>query len=216
MVGGKRSGAGRKPRGEFKGKSAMLTTRITPELRAGLEREARRNARSLSQEIEFRLKRSLQSKPKAGLARERDHNHALGMMAGKLAGQIESLTGMNWREDRFSHEALRAGLAALLARLAPPGEAKMPAAIRAQIELLPEIGEQISMPEGVGRACAYGLFDQIRMAEPPPVNHPPNEYYAEGFYWMPWVREKLNSDAVPGEFIGIRVKEKPKQNGDEE
>ena len=37
-------GAGRKPRGEFKGKSATLTTRITSETRAALDRAAQKVA----------------------------------------------------------------------------------------------------------------------------------------------------------------------------
>jgi len=212
MAGGKRARAGRKPGGEFR---AMITTRITPEVRAGLEREARRSGHKLSREIELRLKQSLQSRDTAGLQREREHNRALGATAGKLAGQIESLTGKNWREDRFTYEALRTGLAALLARLAPLGIVEMPAAIRAQIEQVPEISDQFGKPEGVGLASALGLFDQIRMAEPPPLGHPPSEYYAEGFYWMPWVREKLAIELEPGgQFVAIRMKKKPSQGGE--
>jgi len=48
-------GGGRKPAGEFKGKSATITTRVTPATRAALEQAASANGRSLSQEIESRL-----------------------------------------------------------------------------------------------------------------------------------------------------------------
>jgi hypothetical protein len=45
-------GGGRKPLGEFKGKTTTLTTRITPQTKAALERRAKQHGRSLSQEIE--------------------------------------------------------------------------------------------------------------------------------------------------------------------
>jgi hypothetical protein len=46
MVGKRAPGAGRKPRGEFRGKTATLTTRITPKTRAALERASRNSGRS--------------------------------------------------------------------------------------------------------------------------------------------------------------------------
>ena len=58
MAGKRAAGGGRKPKGPFKGKTETLTTRITPELRRGLQLEADRNSRSLSQEIELRLRYS--------------------------------------------------------------------------------------------------------------------------------------------------------------
>jgi hypothetical protein len=54
-------GAGRKPKGEFTGKSATITTRIRPDTRDALEKVARANRRSLSQEVEFRLRAGLLS-----------------------------------------------------------------------------------------------------------------------------------------------------------
>jgi hypothetical protein len=46
------------PKGEYVGKSAVLSTRITPDLREGLQNAANKSGRSLSQEIEYRLRRS--------------------------------------------------------------------------------------------------------------------------------------------------------------
>ena len=65
-------GAGAKPKGPFKGKSATLTTRITPETRVELERSAQELGRSLSQEVELRLhmlKPALEKIPDGELAR---------------------------------------------------------------------------------------------------------------------------------------------------
>lgn len=52
-------GGGRKPKGEIFGKRAVFSTRIQIETRQALERESARNKRSLSQEVEERLKASL-------------------------------------------------------------------------------------------------------------------------------------------------------------
>jgi hypothetical protein len=49
---------GRKPKGEYAGKSLVFSTRITPKTREDLERAANQSGRSLSQEVEYRLRRS--------------------------------------------------------------------------------------------------------------------------------------------------------------
>ena len=60
MVKRKRApGAGRKPKGEFAGKTATVTTRIMPDTREALEAAALASNRSLSQELELRLSTSI-------------------------------------------------------------------------------------------------------------------------------------------------------------
>lgn len=49
---------GPKPRGEYAGKSKVLSTRIRPDLRAALDAASKKSGRSLSQEIEYRLRRT--------------------------------------------------------------------------------------------------------------------------------------------------------------
>jgi hypothetical protein len=46
------------PKGEFAGQSAVLSTRIRPDTRRHLEAASKASGRSLSQEIEFRLRRT--------------------------------------------------------------------------------------------------------------------------------------------------------------
>lgn len=50
---------GRKPKGEYHDKVSVFSTRITAQLRADLVDASERNTRSLSQEVEHRLRRSL-------------------------------------------------------------------------------------------------------------------------------------------------------------
>jgi hypothetical protein len=55
-VGKKRRGPA--PKGDYAGKAKTINTRVTPDLRAWLERAAKQSRRSLSQEIETRLRRT--------------------------------------------------------------------------------------------------------------------------------------------------------------
>ena len=52
------SARGRRPKGEFKNKLATISTRVTSDTREALEGAAAKSGRSLSQEIEWRLRRS--------------------------------------------------------------------------------------------------------------------------------------------------------------
>src|SRR4051812_21078645 len=97
-------GAGRKPRGEFKNKSRTLTTRITAATREALERAAKKNSRSLSQEIEHRLDFSLNRDRQ--LARQ-GHIRALAELIALVGERVEESTKRDWLNDPFTAEALR-------------------------------------------------------------------------------------------------------------
>src|SRR5262245_31885794 len=94
-------GGGRKPTGPFKGKSSTLSTRITPETRAELERSARENERSLSQEVEFRLRAF--TRQNKGPSHVRALLDALSLLVAVLEGR----TGKSCLEDSFTAEAVR-------------------------------------------------------------------------------------------------------------
>ena len=122
-------GAGRKPRGEFQGKSAVLTTRITPETRALLERAAAKGKnRSLSQVAEKAIDEYLR-KPKHKPERGK-HIRALGEAVMLVAQYIERATGERWIDDAFTGEALRQGCSSLIAHFAPRGTPVTPRLIK--------------------------------------------------------------------------------------
>ena len=188
---------GRPPQGEYSGKSAVFSTRITPQLRSGLEREARRSGQSLSQEIERRLSQSL-SQRKTGLSLEKEHNQALAVLIGMLAGLLEMQTGRSWQEDRYTFDALRAaidflltGFAANFPEASPKGDMEIPALIRERVKHDPTVGQQYEKPQGAAVGSAYGLLQQLQHAEYPPERPPKNRHYGDLFYTLPWVREKL-------------------------
>jgi uncharacterized protein (DUF1778 family) len=123
-------GAGRKPKGEFVGKSATLTTRIRPDTRDALEKAARASKRSLSQEVEFRLR--------TGLEKSREtqrRNQALSYVVTLIAERIEASTGRSWLDDPFTGVALRYAIDAFVCRFGPAKD-------DASVEVPPKISEQ--------------------------------------------------------------------------
>lgn len=163
-VGRKRAaGGGRKPRGAFRGKSAVLTTRITPGTRKALESAAASSGRSLSQEVETRLRQSLEPH----YARE-GHIKALGELTKLLTEEIERLTGANWLTDRFTAEAVRYGVDYVLSHFAPQPKENFPVPAKLQqmaAELPGEMGEVYRRPEGI---ASMEALRQIALIEKAP------------------------------------------------
>ena len=54
---------GRVPKGEYAGKTEVMSFRITPDTKTALRRAAATSGRSLSQEAEHRLRRGLEPAP---------------------------------------------------------------------------------------------------------------------------------------------------------
>src|SRR5262249_47576826 len=102
-------GGGRKPRGA--GPAVQFNTRISPEVRRQLELVAKRNGRSLSREIEVRLRQSLAfEKEWEGIHK---HHHALARLVSIAARDVEGFIrppDKSWRDDVFAARALRAAL----------------------------------------------------------------------------------------------------------
>jgi hypothetical protein len=185
-------GAGRKPRGEFQGKSAVLTTRIMPETRVALERAAAKGKRSLSQEVEHGLRwylsTHLRRTPERG-----DHIRALGEAVSLVAQYIERATEQRWNEDAFTGEALRQGCTSLIAHFAPRGTPVTPRLIKETATRLPsKAAETYSDAAGVGVTEAGKVITSIeswnfrkledvqvsnRVIPGRPESHFPEEWY---------------------------------------
>src|SRR5262245_51272001 len=113
-------GGGRKSRGS--GPAVHFNTRIAPEIRQRLVQEAERNERSLSLEIENRLKNSLEFPKWVQKNFGENHNAALARLIARAADGVESVTGGRcWLEDPFTAHALRACIDLLLRQLIPEG-----------------------------------------------------------------------------------------------
>jgi TraY domain len=190
-------GAGRKPRGEFKGKTATLTTRITPETRAALERAAEKTNRSLSQEVEHRLDYSIR--------RDYEHNrnrHIRGLAEAIaiLTHWVERATQKRWIDDPFTAEALRRGIEFLVFHFGAPGTPEVPAEVPASVKdaaaRVPlQARDQSMTPAGVGHAEAGGLISWIEMnlneggrlsrsSPTPPEFLKPRKYYVPHEWYL--------------------------------
>ena len=144
----RRPGGGRKPRGEFSGKSAVFSTRITPQTRKQLDRAAADNDRSLSQEIEHRLRESFYPDQKRP-ARIR----ALGEMVKLTAEIIEQATGAAWLADGFTAGSLRHALDFLIDHFGPvraDQATEVPARVEEMASVMPPpLGEGYRRPIGL-------------------------------------------------------------------
>src|SRR5262245_44741948 len=162
-------GAGRPPRGEYTGKSATITTRIKPDTRLALEDAARANRRSLSQEIERRLRESLSE-------RQAGHIRAIGELAKIATERIEEVTGKDWLSDPFTAEALRHTVDTVLAHFAPPRQAShtIPDRLERLAAAMPsEMAEAYRRPIALGLMQATGITAWIESAY---RIEPPNEW----------------------------------------
>ena len=118
---GKKGKSGRKPRGQ--GPAEHFNTRIAPEIRRRLERDAKKNKRSLSREIELRLADSIHAASEAG-----DQTRALCYLitqvakVAQAAEQTSEGEPFNWRTNRFDFESFKLAIGRLLEEHAPVGE----------------------------------------------------------------------------------------------
>jgi hypothetical protein len=150
-------GAGRKPRGPFKGKTVTLTTRITPETRAAMERAATKSGLSLSQEVERRLDASV------SVERNRMPDvRALAEAVALVTENVQEDTGKLWREDAFTGEALRHGNNFLVRHFAAPGAPVIPPRVQeAAARMPPEANERYCSPAWVGENAAGKVISLI-------------------------------------------------------
>ena len=189
-------GAGRPPQGEYPNRTAQFTMRMSKETRAGLEREAKRSGRSLSQEAEHRLRQSLKFPEKLYRDWGGEHHYGFGRLIAHAAQGIEMSTGKRWRDDAFAARALLAALPIIMDRLMPDEPPQTPEAVKRSVDasarFVPvEQAAFYSTPEGVGASVAGGLVHSLDIHDDPPLNHPSNVYYDSMFYTMPHIRKAL-------------------------
>jgi hypothetical protein len=211
MIRKRAPGGGRKPQGDTS-KSVSLSVRITPDLRAALQREADRSKRTLSVEVAMRLKRSLEQ-PKKSERLLAPHNRALGSSISQIAQRIEMHTGHRWQANAFSGETLKSAVEIFLSlsQIAPTGEICVPenveqsfqSALEAYEAMRPHRREHVpkptaeyKTPEAVGSAIALGFWEDLKTADFPPMNHPRNQQYAFEFYAMPQIRKDLGLEPL--------------------
>ena len=157
MVRKRGPGGGRKPRGEFKGKTATLTTRITPETRRALDSAAQKSGRSLSQEVEYRLGQSLlKNRDRRGDVR------ALGEAIAMLLECVERATEARWGDDAFTCRALQHGIEFLMSHFGPREALAVPPKVKgAAAKMPPAWAKRYSSAKGVGETEAGRVITLI-------------------------------------------------------
>jgi hypothetical protein len=106
--------AGKAPGGEFPDKSAVLSTRITPELRQALDAAAKASGRTLSQEIEVRLRYAFAEHPKID-PQTSGVLEILGLLMTQLRNpKAKDPQTARWFSDRYVfHQAVAAAVTVL-------------------------------------------------------------------------------------------------------
>jgi hypothetical protein len=153
---------GPEPKGEFDGKSAVLSTRIRPDTKAALAEAAKASGRSLSQEIEFRLRRSFAEDEKIDLGFGDEQTFAVlrtAAMAVKTSRfTTEVASGGHWLSDAWAFERVVATVFRVLWAFRPAGDAVPPATFKARQFGASSDGNQLSdLGEGESDAWAYAV-----------------------------------------------------------
>jgi hypothetical protein len=119
---------GRIARGEYVNKSRVLSTRIREDTRKALESAAAKSKRSLSQEIEFRLRRTLADDIDVSNRFGTRQNYAvLRMISCFMDFYSASGAGtVSWLDDPFLFEKTKRSINHALEAVRPPGEIKGP------------------------------------------------------------------------------------------
>lgn len=114
------------PKGEYSSQTAVLSTRITPELRARLEAEVKKSRKTLSREIEHRLRRSFIEDDKISEAFGSRQNYALMRMISMLIETIHfpAYSVKDWREDPDQYDQVIKKINGVFEALRPPGKAR--------------------------------------------------------------------------------------------
>ncbi len=116
------------PRGEYAGKSSVFSTRIRPDLRQKLEQGAKQSGRSLSQEIEHRLRRSFVEDEKISDAfGDRRTYLIMKMIAmGINLPRMREEPDVSWLDDPYYFDLSIGTALSILEAIRPKGEITAP------------------------------------------------------------------------------------------
>lgn len=118
---------GRKPKGEYPDKVAVLSTRITAKLRQQLEDASTRSGRSLSQEIESRLSRSFDREEHIKAAFGDRRNYAFCRLISAFVDGLwnPEKPDQFWLSDPYQYNQAVIGIKGLLEHLRPEGTTEL-------------------------------------------------------------------------------------------
>jgi hypothetical protein len=189
-------GGGRKPKGPIPGNTGWLQARIREDLRSQLEQAAARNGRSLSQEAQFRLAESFSLPTELQRKWGPPDVRVLARLVSLVVRSVHVQVGAHpfsdagdlaWYRNPFTHVAVAAAIAELLAHQRPAGPVEAPSAVKEFAKRSP----QQATPEGIGQMCAMGVLNQLATAEPAPKSPGAGAHYGDSHYVFPDIRTIL-------------------------
>jgi hypothetical protein len=148
---------GRKPRGEYSGKSLVFSTRISPELRGAMEKAAKSSGRSLSQEVEHRLRRSFaEDETIVDLFGSRQTYRVMRMMADAIhicqRPDVERPeVSFDWITNPAAFHLARQAIISILDMIEPDG--------------LPGTDAEMKAGIALGHGVAAMMWDKVRTAD---------------------------------------------------
>jgi hypothetical protein len=116
-------GGGRKPKGAFSGLTSPLSIRMPPDMRKELESASKKKGWSLTQELLWRLRVSLNKQQEV---RRDPATRAICYLISRMGEKIHKRIPLEWRRNPFLFRAFKIGVANLLDELEPPGEIQSP------------------------------------------------------------------------------------------
>jgi hypothetical protein len=152
--------AGRKPKGEYSGKSLVFSTRISPELRGALEKAAKSSGRSLSQEVEHRLRGSfIEDDRIADTFGDRQTYRLMRMIADAIHTAEERAHMGRWLQSLTVFKIAMAAAIGVLDRVAPPDDSPLPPSL-----LNDDLVNRAT--KSVGEAVATSVWKRVQQADP--------------------------------------------------
>jgi hypothetical protein len=150
------AGRGATPKGEYVGKSKVFSTRIRPDLRDSLDKAARKSGRSVSQEVEHRLRRTfVEDERISELFGDRQTYLVMRTVAIALErawnpGDIRA----NWLNDPFAFDLAMQIVSRVLEAIRPPGE------------IVPPADEMMELALRGAAASAGNVWEGVQQADP--------------------------------------------------
>src|ERR1051326_9145602 len=141
---------GRKPRGNYKQKTHVFSTRITADLREELVAAAKKSGHSISQEVEHRLRRSFGNDREVTSIFGNRRNYAVLRMISCLMELVYNPDNPDaeWLDDPFTFDQLLKAIAEVLQQFRPPGDPMSP-------DIDPPLGRYIRENQYYGHASVW-------------------------------------------------------------
>ncbi len=180
---------GPKPKGGYGDKTAVLSTRITAPTRRALEDAAAKSGRSLSSEVEYRLRRSFGEVENTidqlggpqlfailrmiSATMEMTGRHAYFAHHGKISASVD------WLYDAYSYDQVVKTVTTILESLRPPGDPEPLAADPAKVVVVDGSHDDAVktvdwIRNNIGAGMARYFFSMVEEADP--TQPLPNEH----------------------------------------